>query len=217
MCWNQYVSLNTFVFSSFILILIIYNNKYSPYKIKELDNFYAYIFLMSFFTMQLLEFFLWRNLDNKELNRNLSILGAILLLSQPIASLMMIKNVSLRIKMLLTYCIPAFSYFIYEIGRKDFKTNVSKNGHLKWDWINFDGYKKLLLIFWLFFLFFSLFINKNYLGLAYTIALLVFTFYSYNYQGSFGSLWCWSINSLMIFYAIKLLVIMPYMEHGICS
>ena len=69
MCWNQYVSINTFVFSVFVLLLIMYNNKYSPYKIKELDNIYAYIFLMSFFTMQLIEFFLWRNLDNKELNK----------------------------------------------------------------------------------------------------------------------------------------------------
>jgi hypothetical protein len=217
MCWNQYVSINTFLFSSFVLLLIIYNNKYSKYKIKELDNIYACIFLMSFFSMQLLEFFLWRNLENKEWNKLFSILGTFLLFLQPVASLMLIKDISLRIKMLLTYSIPAFSYFIYQINIKEFKTTVSKNGHLKWDWIDFNGfYKQILYVFWLFFLFFSLFINKHYLGLSYTIFLLIFTFYSYKQYGSFGSLWCWSINSLMLFYAIKLLLIMPFNEHGIC-
>jgi hypothetical protein len=38
MCWNKEISLNTFLFSSFVLILIIYNNAYTQYKIKELNN-----------------------------------------------------------------------------------------------------------------------------------------------------------------------------------
>ena len=216
MCWNQYVSLNTFIFSTFVLLLIVYNNKYSCYKIKELDNIYAYFFLLSFFTMQLIEFFLWRNLNDKKLNRIFSILGALLLMLQPVASLMLLKDIELRNKMLMLYIIPAFSYLIYEIIRKDFLTSVSKTGHLKWNWIDLKGNKQILFICWLFFLFFSIFYNKHYLGLAYTVALLIITLYSYFKDGSFGSLWCWSINSLMLFYAIKLLVILPYNEHGIC-
>ncbi len=65
MCWNQHVSLNTFLFSSFILILIIYNNKYTQYKIKELNNVWIYVFFFSFISMQLIEFFIWRNINNK--------------------------------------------------------------------------------------------------------------------------------------------------------
>ena len=216
MCWNQYVSLNTFIFSTFILLLIVYNNKYSPYKIEVLDNVYAYFFLMSFITMQLIEFFLWRNLSNKELNRLFSILGALLLMFQPVASLMLLNNIDLRNKMLALYSIPAFSYFIYQISIKDFLTSVSKTGHLKWDWIDLKANKQIFFISWLFFLFFSLFYNKHYIGLAYTIALLIITLYSYKKDESFGSLWCWSINSLMIYYAVKLLVIIPYKEHGLC-
>jgi hypothetical protein len=216
MCWNQYVSLNTFLFSALILLLIVYNNKYSPYKIKELDNIYAYIFLMSFFTMQLIEFFLWRNLNNKNLNQLFSILGALLLLLQPVASLMLINDINLRIKLLLTYCIPSFFYFIYQLNIKDFKTTISNKGHLKWDWVNLNGYKHFVFIFWLFFLFLSLYINKQNLALTYTICLLIITLYSYMKDGSFGSLWCWSINSLMLFYAFNLLIILPYKKHGIC-
>ena len=216
MCWNQYVSLNTFLFSAFVLVLIVYNNKYSPYKLDELNSIYAYFFLMSFFVMQLIEFFLWRNLNNKDLNKLFSNLGALLLLLQPVASLTLLKDIDLRNKMLTLYVIPAFSYFIYEFTNKDFLTVVSKTGHLKWDWIDLSGNKRILLIAWLFFLFFSIFYNKHYLSLAYTIALLIISLYSYTKDGSSGSLWCWSINSLMLFYAIKLLVILPYKEHGLC-
>ncbi len=216
MCWNQYISLNTFLFSAFVLVLIVYNNKYSPYKLDELNSIYAYFFLMSFFVMQLIEFFIWRNLNNKRLNKLFSNLGAVLLLLQPVASLMLLKDIDLRNKMLTLYVIPAFSYFIYEFSNKDFLTSVSKVGHLKWDWVDLTGNKRILLIAWLFFLFFSIFYNKYYLVLVYTVALLIISLYSYLKDGSFGSLWCWSINSLMLFCAIKLLVILPYKEHGIC-
>ena len=217
MCWNQYVSINTFLFSTFVLLLIFINNKYSNYKIQLFDSIYAYIFMMSFLTMQLIEFFLWRNLNNKLLNRIFSTLGQLLLFIQPITSLMLIKEIPLRNKMLLTYSIPAFSYFIYELNKKEFKTNVAKNGHLKWDWLDLDnGYNRVFFLFWLFFLLFSLFVNKHYLGLSYTIALLIITYYSYNSLGTFGTLWCWSVNSFMLYFAFELLVLLPFREHGIC-
>jgi hypothetical protein len=95
---------------------------------------------MSFFVMQLIEFFLWRNLNNKELNKLFSFLGIFLLLLQPVASLMLLKDLDLRNKMLALYIIPAFSYFIYEFTNKDFLTVVSKTGHLKWDWLGYFSY-----------------------------------------------------------------------------
>ena len=42
MCWNEYVSINTFVFGIFVLLLIAFNNKHSQYKIIEFQNPYAY-------------------------------------------------------------------------------------------------------------------------------------------------------------------------------
>ena len=44
MCWNQHVSLNTFIFSMFVLLLIAYNNEYTQYKIPELNNIVIYYF-----------------------------------------------------------------------------------------------------------------------------------------------------------------------------
>ena len=47
MCWNENVSLNTFLFSSFVLLLIMYNNAFTQYKINELNNVYIYIYCIS--------------------------------------------------------------------------------------------------------------------------------------------------------------------------
>ena len=68
MCWNKDISLNTFLFSSFILVLIIYNNTYTQYKINELDNIWMYLFFASFIFMQLIEYFIWRNINDPVYN-----------------------------------------------------------------------------------------------------------------------------------------------------
>lgn len=216
MCWNQYISLNTFVFSTFVLLLIAYNNKYTPYKIQELNNIFIYIFFMSFIAMQLIEFFIWRNINDVDMNRKLSILGALLLVIQPMASLLLLKDDFTKKTMLAAYSIPAIAFFVYKLYTQEFNTTVTKTGHLKWNWINLDK-NKILGLVWFFFLYFSIFTNtQNYEAGFITIFLLVFSYYSYNKEGSYGSLWCWSINSLMIFYAIKLMIVLPYQEHGLC-
>jgi hypothetical protein len=217
MCWNQYISLNTFTFSVFVLMLIAYNNKYSPYKMEEFNNVFVYLFFMSFIAMQLIEFFIWRNLKHADMNRKLSIAGALLLMVQPIASLMLLQNIGLRNAMLATYAIPAIVYFIYKVNTQDkFNTTVTKTGHLHWNWLNLTE-SKLLGVVWFLFLYFSIFAEKQYFVAGFiTVVLLAASYYSYNKEGSYGSLWCWSINSLMIFYAIKLLVVLPYKEHGLC-
>ena len=150
MCWNQNVSINTFLFGIFVLCLIAIQNKYSNYKIKEFENPFMYFFFLSFISMQFFEFLLWRNLHNKW-NKYISMAGSFLLLLQPIASLMLLKDVSLRKMMLLIYSIPAILGFIYKIFTEDFSTTISKCGHLKWNW-GLESYFRY--VFYLFFLLF---------------------------------------------------------------
>jgi hypothetical protein len=218
MCFNQYVSINTFLFSIFILLLIAWNNKYSPYKTKDFNSIYVYLFFLSFIFMQLIEFFLWRNINDPVLNKLFSLIGATLILFQPIFSLFMLKNESLKKIMILLYSIPATIYFIYEYNKKEFTTSVSQNGHLKWNWISMIGNNEILLFAWLFFLFFSLFMNQNYSGILFAFGLFIFSFYSkyIRKDKSSGSLWCWSVNVFLLFYAIQLLLIFPYLQHGFC-
>ena len=209
MCWNQYVSLNTFVFGIFILLLIAYNNKYSQYKITEFQSVYTYFFFVSFISMQLIEFFLWRNLNNTFFNQFFSFIGSFLLFIQPIASLSMLQNQSLKWKLMTSYFIPASLYFIYDYNRHPYITTVSKTGHLKWKWIDFINHN-VLYLFWLFFFFYSFVANKYYGGMIFGILLFTITYYSYYKDGSAGSLWCWIVNSIMIYYAFRLLFILPF-------
>ena len=210
MCWNEHVSINTFVFGILVLLLIAFNNKYSKYKIKEFESIYTYFFMVSFISMQFIEFVLWRNINNELINKLMSIVGSFLLVIQPIASLTMLENIELRNKMILTYSIPAFIYFFYNIINRNIYTIVSKRtGHLKWNWIPNDlfGY-----IFYLFFLYFSLFVNKYYIGIILSSSLFAIFYYYYYTDGTAGSLWCWSVNIVMLYYLIKLLIYLPFIE-----
>ena len=50
----------------------------------------------SFIFMQLVEFFIWRNINNKYYNHLFSALGCVLLLIQPIISITFIRNKQLK-------------------------------------------------------------------------------------------------------------------------
>ena len=151
MCWNKDVSLNTFLFSIFTLFLIMYNNTYTKYKINEINNIFAYIFLLSFISMQLIEYFLWQNLNNNFYNKLLSFFAASLIFIQPIASIFIIKDISQRNIMLFIYLLFGIPFSIFKINSISFSTSVSKNGHLIWDWIDQKNTKKTYL-FYLFYL-----------------------------------------------------------------
>ena len=151
MCWNAEVSLNTFIFSIFVLSLVYYNNNYTKYKIYHFDNQWMYIFLLLAFSMQLIEFFIWKNINNKYYNKIFTILAFILVFCQPIASLMLLKNHLLRNIILLPYLIIGIPYIIYIIYTKKFRSIVSSSGNLIW---NIKIHKFCFWI-WLFLLLFS--------------------------------------------------------------
>jgi hypothetical protein len=213
MCWNQYVSINTFTFGIFGLLLIAYNNSYSSYKIKFFNNPYAYLFMLSFIFMQLFEFILWRNLNNITINKIVSILGLLLLTIQPIASLLLLNNIYLRNKLLLIYSIPSIIYFIYNVCYTKMYTIVSPSGHLAWKWGYFyNNFIEICIkVFYLFFLFFSLVYNKYYISLIICLMYLVFIYY-FHKDGSSGSIWCLSVNVVVLYFLLQILVVMPFNE-----
>lgn len=217
MCWNQNVSLNTFMFSFFVLLLIFYNNTFTQYKLSEFDSIYVYLFFLSFMSMQLIEFFIWKNINDKALNKFYSILGLLLVLSQPVISLMMLKDDNFKYKAITTYIALSSLFVYYKLTKFETISSISKNGHLKWDWLHFTKYEFIIIYgLWLLSLIYSPIVNKHYKILFYVLVLFVISMYSFYKDGSEGSLWCWSINSIMIYYAFKLLFWMPFIEHGIC-
>ena len=210
MCWNQYVSLNTFLFSMFILGLMIYNDLYSPYKTNFTKSIYFYFFVVSFASMQLIEYFLWKNITHKKTVQTISIIGQLLVFLQPVVSLLMLKNDWLKKIMLLAYLIPTSILFIK--STKQYTTTV-RNGHLQWHWMPANA---LMQAIWLFFLLFSFVVNGYYNYFLAALALFAISYWSFRQNGTISSLWCWSINLFMFYFAVQLLIILPFQEHGVC-
>jgi hypothetical protein len=208
MCWNSEVSMNTFIFSMFVLIMIIYNNNYTQYKIKDI-GFYEYMFFFSFIIMQLNEFFLWKTIDNSFYNQLFSITGSIILLLQPIASIFLIKNVLLRNKLLYAYLLLSIPYSIYKFSTKKIHTKISPLKHLNWDYFSLSP---LLLSGWFFFLLIGGFYEKKWTFLFFGISTVLISYYYYIQDETNSSMWCWSLNSIMIYYAAYLLLYLPFKE-----
>lgn len=213
MCWNSSVSLNTFVFSSFVLLMIMYNNKYTKYKINELNHFWMYMFLFSFIVMQLLEFLMWKNIGNKFYNKIISICIIILIVFiQPLVSLMNINdNDNLRKKLLKVYIFLSCFYALFFYSNYNIHTEITKGKHLNW---RITPYNKIFALFlgviWLFFFLYSFYHNKYWLGLIFGLVTFGLSTYNYFEDKSISSNWCWIVNTIMLFYAYKLLFYLPY-------
>ena len=216
MCWNKEISLNTFIFSSFVLGLIIYNNKYTQYKIHELNNVWVYIFFISFILMQLIEFFIWRNINTPIYNRFFTILATLLLLAQPIATNLLITNKIVQKSMLFIYMICMVPFAIYKFMTKKINSTVSDLGHLQWNMLldyknNEDS---LITILWFIFFLFPLFYQGNIFGFLFGFITLLIVVYNYIKDNTIGSMWCWVVNSIMIYYVIYLLFYLPFFNRG---
>ena len=164
MCWNASVSLNTFLFSGFVLALIIYNNTFTQYKIQELNNIWIYVFIASFIFIQLIEFFIWKNIDNHFYNNIFSIIATLLLFIQPIASIMVLSNIKLRNLLLFSYVLLATPYLIYKFSNKHIHTVISESGHLRW---KFFEVSPIIWSIWLFFFLFTFIYEKKWFGLIF--------------------------------------------------
>lgn len=211
MCWNEQISLNTFIFSSFVLLMIIYNNYFTQYKIKSLNNIWKYAFFASFIFIQLIEFFIWRNINNKYYNNIFSIIASILLMLQPFFSIMIITDKNIRNIILTAYFIWAVPLVIYKLYTSKFYSEKSKNGHLRWLFL--EGGGPLIFIIWLFFFLFSFVFERNWIAIIFGISILIISIYNYWNGRVWGSMWCWLANSVMLYYAAYLLFYLPFYEN----
>jgi len=144
-------------FSAFVLGLVIYNNKFTQYKTPFLDSIPVYVFIFFVITIQLLEFFIWKNINNKFYNSFFTRLLLFNLFIQPIVSLFLIQDDTVRTPLLIVYIISALLYSGYKLINKQFESKISKLGHLNW---NLD-IEPPVFMGWVFFFLVSFFIEKN--------------------------------------------------------
>lgn len=127
MCFDKNVSINTFLIGLFTLFLMKLNEN-TDYSNKY--NLYTYLFFLSILSMQLLEYFIWSNLENKNMNQILSLLGLILIISQPLFGLLSIEATNYII-IYLTIIISLLLYK-YFTGTLVLTTTVNDT-HLQWN------------------------------------------------------------------------------------
>ena len=219
MCWNQDISINTFLFACLALSFIFFTNTFTKYKTKTFDNPLVYLFLLEGVIMQLIEFFLWRNLKNKSMNELLSKIASFFVFIQPITLMLMIPNISIKYTLIFLY----FMFYIFYFGYREtynpiiFHTSIGINGHLSWEWMNYKGYENIFLfIYLLFFVASLLFIKNTLLCLFVLISLIISLFLYYKYN-TFSSMWCWYVNLFLLYFIVDILIIKPFYEYnGLC-
>jgi len=190
MCWNQKVSLNTFLFSLFGTSFAYFNN---------VINFYEYLYFISFISMQLLEYFTWANLNNKKMNNFLSKIGLFLIFVQPIF-LTLSYEMDNKTKAWIIALYLLFSIFCLLYFPIDFSMNKAKNGHLAWNWLNFPT---IIMFIWLSFIFGLILYKKRYFKFGVYLIVVLAIYYTYYKTNTWGSLWCWLANLLTVQLILK--------------
>jgi hypothetical protein len=217
MCWGPDISINTFLLGVLTLCFIYYTNTYTKYHTPVFNNKWAYVFGFLVISMQLVEYFIWKNIKNEKMNYIYSRIAYSLLGLQPIPLIMMIINEKIRYITLVAYVSYIFIYNIIKINVKTQLTTISQNGHLLWNWLTFSGYEYIFLMIYMSFYLFSAYYIKNHQLLWFIIISFSLSFITYFRDKTWGSMWCWVSNIIWIYFIIKITVIQPFIEYnGLC-
>ena len=184
------MSMNTFVFGVFATGFSYFNG--------VIDVFQS-LLLMSICLMQLIEFFIWRNIDNKSKNEFYSNMAIVLLMSQPLFSISTIANKKIKVAAFVIYMAYIVIFALYKLQNKPNKRNVTtigRNKHLKWNWISADIYK--ILIYVVFLIAPLLLWDDKFIGIVVSITLIL-SFVLFAKDGTWGSMWCWTSNIISIY------------------
>jgi hypothetical protein len=227
MCWNPDISINTFIFSSLALLFIYFSNTYTKYKVTSFENPAMYLIIISFTVMQLLEYFLWKNLKNNKMNEFLSKIGLFIIFFQPITLMIFdyfeFKNLWFTLGIIFLYILFWIGFILYKNKYNPFQfiTSIGKNGHLKWDWLIYPSHEMYFVAFlYFFYIIYSFFFMKTRLDNYYKFIFFVSIFITYVYYfktNEFSSMFCWLINFILLYILIIILIIKPFYEYnGLC-
>jgi hypothetical protein len=188
MCWNESVSLNTFALGLFAVLFGLMNNAISPL---------AAVGMMAFVSMQLVEYFAWRNINDTNALSLISKIGFLLILMQP--SIMTLSSLSsnLLYPFLGTYAAFVFVFLtvIYPIQDIKFTMHKASNGHLAWDWLDVPH---IAAFIWVAFLAFPLFSAKLYFETILLVLSFIVCYALYIKTNTWGSMWCWIANAISV-------------------
>ena len=219
MCWNADISLNTFLFACFGLAFIWVANTFTKYKSSLFDNKLMYVFFFATAAMQLVEFFLWKNLKNAPMNKFLSKLASVVIIVQQVTLMLIIPSAEIRNNMLLLYAVFLGAFFLYKkiFSPNRFYTSIATNGHLSWDWLNVKGNDNIWVVISLLFYLMPVYFIQNKAMFLFIFVLLGISLIFYFKDGTFGTVWCWASNFSLLYFIVDILLKQPFYEYnGLC-
>jgi len=194
MCFNASVSLNTFIFG-FIMAIVAYYSKIIRNS--------TILILLSFSSIQLLEYFTWTYYNNKKINKILSYIGLIIILTQIYLLNYYLPPANISRFILILLLILLILFIIIQLPKINFAMTRGKNKHLIWHWLD-------LPIIWIiiglsFYIIPILFTRNLFIIIIYLLVLAISLYFYWNYK-TWGSMWCYFSNSLWAFVLIKLII-----------
>jgi hypothetical protein len=202
LCWNAEVSIQTFLFAT-ICCILGYNYGFPIEKL---------IFFIVFSMIQLVEYFLWKNLNDKKKNEFYSKMGFLVILLEPLAAINMIQNIQIKNYSIFIYLIVTFIYLYFNYKNIDFTTTIGKKGYLHWNWLekfNINNKYTYYYILWTFFIIFGSLLSKDFIIFIIGLLTYLFSWYNLSTDNSFSSYWC-SIANILWFYVIFWIIYKNY-------
>lgn len=189
MCWSAEVSLQSFGIG-ILAIGIGYSKGLS---------LATTLFCLTIVFMQLIEYSVWTNYNNVDVNYLASLSAVFLLWLQPIASMLTVPSAWMATSM---GAYTGFSLVLAMIhgypDRQKFRMFQGEDGHLVWNWIQHDKKTYISLFFYFVFLFYPLLLSKQYTLLGVAGATLLLSLYNFWKSNTWGSMWCWIVNYVVV-------------------
>jgi hypothetical protein len=194
MCWNAEVSLNTFLFGMISMTIVLLLNKIS---------FITILLALTLSLIQLMEYYAWNNINNKDAIFKLSIIGYFIIVSQILILNYGFLNNNDRLISVIIILVLSIYFFIYNYQNDKFYMEKGKNKHLIWHWVDIPT--PLLLIVLIFYIYPA--IQYGIItSIAIIVPLLISLYYYYKYK-TWGSMWCYMSNFFWILLILKSLIL----------
>jgi len=187
MCYNASVSLNTFLFGVGVAIIAYYT--------KIIPNF-AILILLSFSSMQLLEFFTWTYYNNPRINKFLSIIGLFIIFIQVLLLNYYYPDPKTSKFLLSLMFLFILLFIIIQLPYVNFTMKKGKNKHLVWYWLDLPI---IWIIIGLSFYLIPVFLTKNLLMIITVVIILCISLYFYWKYKTWGTMWCYFSNILWVY------------------
>lgn len=189
MCWSADGSLKTYTLAMSLAAVHYYKGTRNPIIL---------LLLFVFAQMQLIEYFLWKNLTVPAANQLWSAVGTSLLIIQPLISAMLLPE-DLRNKAWMITLTGTALYFL--TTKVDLTTEVGENGHLKWNWI--PSLLSPWAIGWLVMLIAPMWFTGHRIAFLFTMFTYIISTYFNDKYGTAGSYWCWLAVSAFLLAFLK--------------